>query len=206
VILARLGVLPGLGSESTPTDAVSTTVPDRPDATAASPAEASPLLAFSLGLAAHRDATVARGRVDALSGLVPGVLFVLAPADVDGEVFYRVLAGPASDSADAASLAQRVARATGMDPSGWVVRATPRAFQLGETEDLAAARERAAALRDVDVPAYVLAVDYSDGTTRFRVYAGAYESELEAAYLAGVLAERSLSFATLSHRIGRMPE
>jgi cell division septation protein DedD len=205
-ILAWLGVLPGFGSEEAPAGAVSTVLPSAPAETVDAPTEASPLLAYSLALAAHRDPTVARGRVDALSRIVPGVLFSLAPAEVDGEVFYRVLAGPAVDSAGARSLAGRVAQATGMDPAAWVVRATPRAFQLGEVEDLATARERTQSLEALDVPAYVLAVDYSDGSTRFRVYAGAYADETEASFLSGVLAGHSLSFAPLSHRIGRLPE
>jgi hypothetical protein len=49
-------------------------------------------------------------------------------------------------------------------------------------------------------------VTYSDGSVRFRVYAGAFADEAEAIYLSGLLQERGLSSATLSERTGRLPE
>ena len=60
-------------------------------------------------------------------------------------------------------------------------------------------------LRGLDVPAYVLAVDYTDGSTRYRVYAGAYADEAEASLLLLHLTDSGLNAAHLSDRKGRLP-
>jgi cell division protein FtsN len=57
----------------------------------------------------------------------------------------------------------------------------------------------------LDVPAYVLAMDMSDGSTRYRIYAGAYANEQEATYLRGHLEAQGLNDPTLSTRVGRIP-
>ena len=163
-------------------------------------------VAFSLALGAFQDPDAATEMVSDLSERVPGVLFVAVPVDVQGTVMHRVLAGPATDSAAAVALADRVGQSAGLDPAGWVARWTPRAFQLGEMADLEAARRRAGVLTGMGVPAYVLAVPFSDGSLRFRVYAGAYADASEASYLSGLLDERGLSSASLSERTGHLPE
>ena len=149
---------------------------------------------------------MARSRVAALEAQVAGVLFVSVPVEVEGAVYHRVLAEPAADSADAVSLAARVAEGASLDPSTWVARRTPRAFELAEMPDRSAADARATELADLGIDAYVLAVDYSDGSVRYRVYAGAFADPTEASYFSSLLAERGMSSATLSDRIGRLPE
>lgn len=174
---------------------------------AAAPArETSVVMAFSVALGAYQDSAVANQTVASFAAKVPDVLFVIAPVEVNGSVYERVLAGPAQDSAAAIALAAHVSEVTGANPSTWVTRSSPQAFQLGEMADLEAARRRETALRDLGIPAYTLAVDYDDGSVRYRVYAGAYADDSEAAYLSGLLQERGLSTATLSDRIGRLPE
>ncbi|MDP2957995.1 MAG: SPOR domain-containing protein [Longimicrobiales bacterium] len=197
------GITPRGGAATDPTGVTSA-----PAATlAGAPAtETSPLLGFWVALGAYEDSSTARGQVLELSGKIPGVLFITAPVEIEGSVVHRVMAGPAEDSAAAVSLAGRVAEATGLDPTTWVARWTPLAYQLGEMPELEAARRRSDVLVGLGVPAYVLAVAYSDGSTRFRVYAGAYADETEASYLSGLLQERGLSSATLSDRTGRLPE
>ncbi|HSW30822.1 MAG TPA: SPOR domain-containing protein [Longimicrobiales bacterium] len=174
---------------------------------AAAPAtETSEGAPFSVGLAAFQDEEAARALVQDLSGRVPGVLFATVPVDVEGQVVHRVIAGVSTDSAAALALGARVAAAAGLAPDAWVARWTPRAFQLGEVPDHEAALRRSEVLQGLGVPAYVLAVTYSDGSVRFRVYAGAFADEAEALYLSGLLQERGLSSATLSERTGRLPE
>jgi hypothetical protein len=130
---------------------------------------------------------------------------MVVPVSVEGRSYYRALAGPAKDSVEAASLLRHVAGTSGSDSSGWVLRNTPREFELGELPDLAAAERRREVLRGLDIPAYVLAVDYSDGSTRFRVYAGAYADEAEASLLLAQLTDRGLNTAHLADRKGRLP-
>jgi hypothetical protein len=163
-------------------------------------------MGYSVAMEAHQDVRVANRRVAGLSRQIPGVVFASVPVEVNGRVFYRVLAGPALDSADALRLSGVVALAAGVDSSTWVIRETPLAFRVGEMHDLDAADRRVSTLSELGVPAYVLAVDYSDGSTRYRVYTGAYGNEGEASHLSRMLAERGLGAAALSDRIGRLRE
>jgi hypothetical protein len=87
-----------------------------------------------------------------------------------------------------------------------IIRPTSGAFDLGQTADREAAQERARDLYEAGLPAYVLAVDYSDGSTRYRIYVGAYADEQEAAHLSNVLAEQGLGLFPFSYRTGRLPE
>ena len=201
---AWLGYLniPGI----TPTGESAEPVPPAEVLVAAAPAvEQSPVQGYSVALAAYGDPAAAHGLIDRLTPLVPEVLFLVVPVEVGGRSYYRALAGPATDSADAASLLERVASGAGVDPSTWVLRRTPQAFELGEMPDLVAAERRVEVLRGLDVPAYVLAVDYTDGSTRYRVYAGAYADEAEAALLLLHLTDRDLNNAHLVDRKGRLP-
>jgi hypothetical protein len=168
--------------------------------------EKSAVQAYSLALGAYQDGAVATQRVGDLSARVPGVLFLSVPVEVEGTLFYRVLAGPAADSAAVLALASRIAESASLDPSPWMARWTPLAFQFGEAQDREAAELRVDALEGLGVSAYVLAVDYSDGAIRYRVFAGAFADATEASYLSGLLDERGLSSATLSDRTGRLPE
>jgi hypothetical protein len=210
VLAAWMGLLPGFGGADVPSEDVADTMEVAPEAelpaAAAAPTESSPLMGYSVAMEAHQDARVANRRVTSLSRRVPGVVFASVPVEVDGRVFHRVLAGPALDAADASRLSSVVAQTAGVDPSTWVIRETPRAFRVGEMDDHDAAARRVSTLSELGVPAYVLAVDYSDGSTRYRVYTGAYSNEAEASHLSRMLVERGLGAASLSDRIGRLPE
>ncbi len=206
VTASLLGYLkiPGLS----PVEEEPTVTPTPQAGTVAAPpaTETSEGVPFSVGLAAFQDAEAASAMVQELSGKVPGVLFTTVPVDAEGQIVHRVIAGASPDSASALALGARVAEAAGLPPDAWVARWTPRAFQLGEMPDLEAALRRSEVLQGLGVPSYVLAVTYSDGSVRFRVYAGAFADEAEAIYLSGLLQERGLSSATLSERTGRLPE
>lgn len=161
-------------------------------------------LAYSVAIGSFQDPDVAATRAAAISGM-PGILLSVVPVMIDGTVFYRLLAGPAVDSASAEELADRIAAETGADRTGWLVRETPLAFLLEQTADIGSATARIDELRGLDVPAYLLAVDFSDGGTAYRVYAGAYADEREASYLLTHLETQGLDNATLSPRRGRLP-
>lgn len=159
-------------------------------------------LAYSVTIGSFRELDVAATRAAAISE-ADGIFLAVSPVMVDGAVFHRVLVGPAVDTASANALADRIAGETGADRSGWLVRETPLAFLLGEMADIESATARVDELRELDVPAYLLAIDYSDGSTAYRVYAGAYSDEREASYLLTHLESKGLD-ATLSTRLGRI--
>jgi cell division septation protein DedD len=201
------GLRPGGPGQDAPQAPADAAIQGAGPSLAAGPAHAvSELLAMSLALGAYQDAGAARALVEQVAAAVPGMVVLAVPAQVEGRTLHRVLAGPVADSAAALALAGEIALASGLDATGWLPRSTPKAYQLGEMADLDAARRRALVLADLEVPAYVLAVAYSDGSVRFRVYAGAFADEAEASLLSGLLVERGLSSATFSDRIGHLPE
>jgi hypothetical protein len=169
-------------------------------------AEVTPIARFDIALAAYKSARTADARAASLRRSLPGTVVTSVPVEVNGTVFHRILVGVATDSAAAAVLAGRVAKATGMSSASWVIRSTPLAFSLGETADRRVAASRVEELVGLDLPAYALAVDYSDGSVRYRVYVGAFADRVEASFLSALLRERGLDGVTLSDRFGRLPE
>jgi hypothetical protein len=169
------------------------------------PAEDAPRQAFSVDVGTFDDAVAASARATALSEALPDVIVITEPVSAAGILQHRVLAGPATDAAAADALVGRLRAALGTDVGQAQPIATPRAFQLGEMPELDAALRRMAVLAGLEIPAYVLAVDYQDGSVRYRVYAGAYAEESEGVGLARLLQERGLSASALTERIGRVP-
>ncbi|HKJ01945.1 MAG TPA: SPOR domain-containing protein, partial [Longimicrobiales bacterium] len=143
--------VPGLSrmlraESSVPAPALPT--PTQTSAPAVLGSDAPGLQGYSLALGSFREGAVADETVQRLAAQVPGVLFQSVPVEVDGALFYRVLAGPAADSAAATALATHIAQATSLDPTPWVIRWTPFAFAVEELPDRDAARRRAADLAE----------------------------------------------------------
>ena len=104
-----------------------------------------------------------------------------------------------------------------MSPDDLEVHEVPHAFYFGEYESLENAQGRVATLAQASIPAYALQVGYADGTTRVRVYGGAFFDEVEAERMGRMLnaadvgektswlpwARRSMS---LTPRRGILPE
>ncbi len=177
---------------------------------AAAPTEPPPLR-VSLALGAFEDAAVARLQASSLSEQRPDLLFVVAPVESGGTVYYRLLAGPAEDSSAAVAIREKLATTlTREDPSSWTIRPTPLAFELGDRADLAEAKARIADLASVDIPAYVLELPPRTATgairLRYRVYGGAFADVEEAAYFQSLLVSKGFPDARLTERTGRHPE
>lgn len=208
-ILVRFGVFDRGGTEEAPATSsgeLQAAPATDPQSEAPSPAESSPVQGFSIAVAAYEGGAAALGFARRLASRVPRLQVEAVPVAVEGKVYHRILVGPARDMEDASRIAGDMARVLGVDSSTWVVRPTARAFLMGEWEEIDDARRREASLVEAGFPAYVLAVDYSDGTTRYRVYVGAFADEVEAEHLSSLLRERGLPSAILTDRIGRLPE
>jgi len=202
---AAPGPLVSLPVRSPDVTPVASHPPERTPA-ATHPAEMTPVARFDIALAAYKDATVAAARVSRLKRALRGVVFTSVPVQVGGTLFHRVLVGVAADSAEAAALAGRVARATGLSSASWVIRSTPEAFYMGETAEQEVAERRVEELERRNLPAYTLAVDYSDGSTGYRIYVGAFADRVEASAMSTLLRELGLDGVILSDRFGRLPE
>ncbi len=157
---------------------------------------------FTLAVGAYRTAAAAERRAAAIARLVPDAPVLLAPVRVGGAVYHRVLAGLFPDSAGARRLAARLEAAGAGAASSWIVRDAALAFDLGEVSGPEAARAGAGHLRAKGVPAVPTRVQYSDCSVRYRIVAGAYAAEHEAAYLREILVGLGLEDPPLRPRPG----
>lgn len=159
-------------------------------------------IGFSVAVEAHQDLDAARERLVRLRRAEPDIRFYLAPVSVNGSLFYRVLAGPVTDREAGMALMRRLVDAghkTAFD--GWAVRPTTYAFHLGEFDSRAEAEARAEELDARRVPGYVITIQYDPGEPRYRVYGGAFESEMSASVMAEMLSEAGVD-APLVERVG----
>lgn len=198
--------------EATPGSEARTPVTAPVDSGAAPPpsgdteAPAGPVEAYALALAAYPDADSARERVATLSRRRPDVLFTVAPVEVNGQVFHRLLAGAVSDPASADALRRSLAETFGeANAAGWILREARWAWMLGRDSTLSEARARLREMQGRGIPAYVLESPTSRGSV-YRTYAGAYAGPEEASLLGRLLAEAGITDATLVERTGRLPE
>ena len=189
--------------EWTGTPATSVTEPESDAAPAIAP-EAGPVfpeLRFSVAVASFRNRERAESRIAELSAAAPELPWYLAPVEVDGTVYQRVLGGFAADSASAAVLAMRLGERLGTDPDGWIVRATDVVIDMGEARDLIKAEAEVVRMRALGVPASVARVQYPDDSIRYRIYAGGYADAREASHLLATLASLGVDAAP-SRRMG----
>jgi cell division septation protein DedD len=163
-------------------------------------------LGYSVGLASYESEAEALAVAADLGTRVSEPQFIAAPVEVNGRVYWRVLAGPVQGIQDAeglrSTLPPRLGYASG---SAWVVHWTPMAFLLAQAPSLAQAQATAASLRSSTIPAYVLEGTSGDGSPVWRVYAGAYSSEEEASVLAQRLREVQGTVPDLVRRTGLPP-
>lgn len=215
-------------ASSTPTRAPAETV--APDASAASgsppaqqPAAATPaatgsdamappppstrpsgLMAYGLEVGSHSRPGAARTQAASLQGQFPHLEFIEVPVRGDGGVTYRVLAGPAATASEAEGLRTSLTGFLGRAAaSGATVRSTGLTFLLGAYEEYREAKGRIGEARARGIPAYLAEFPVSGGRVVYRVYAGAFASEAEAAALGALLQEAALGQTPLLERVGR---
>ena len=154
-------------------------------------------LGYSVQVASYGNAQLALGRIASWSD---GGLYFAAPARVGGTTYWRVYAGAFAVPSAAEALNRHLAASGRKDSArAWDVRPVPLAFLVGTFGAREDAERRAAALRRDEMPAYVLAA-VADGDTTWQVYAGAYESEEEAAALRSRLAEAGVEAELVTRR------
>ena len=162
-----------------------------------------PPQAYSLALAAFQDAGLAALEAERLAGRRTDVLFTTVPVRVSGTVFYRILAGPATDSGQAEELRASLAQTLSDEDSAlWIVRATPFGFTLGDYESREAADRRAEEGPVAWLAPYVFEVGASDRPS-FRVFAGAYADSAEASVVHAQFRALGEEPLELVRRVGR---
>ena len=182
-------------ASQTPTDPA----PER----TASPAEAvGPPARFTVALAAYQDLATATARVQTLAARTSDHLFILAPVEIGGRVFHRLLAGLAPDAAAASRLSGDLSQALSEPSRSWIIRHAPLTFEVARSPILVLATERRDEVRALALPAYVLGVEMSDGSLEYRVYVGAYADADESSHLRSMLNENGLADVALVQRFG----
>ena len=164
-------------------------------------------LGYSVAIESHQTLDAAERRAEALRRNDPSTNFHVAPVPVYGRVWYSVLAGPLPDSATAAGvLARLVDSGVAEEAEEWAVRPTGWTYQIAEYPIRRDAERRQADLLERGVPSYIVAVDFTAGPPRYRLYAGAYETLQEAEAMAGLLENAGVTGHSLRRRTGRTGE
>jgi hypothetical protein len=179
-------------------------VPAPPAAVAPEPRDVP--LPFSVAVEAHQTLDAARERARVLEIAEPDLQFAVVPTPIEDLVWYRVLAGPAADSAGAEALMRQLysrGHKTSLDP--WAIRRTPWAFSLGDHESRRDAEAHVARLDARDIPAYIVLMPFSEGPPGHRVYAGAFEGLTEADYMRDLLNQAGMR-PSLIRRTGQAVE
>jgi hypothetical protein len=155
-------------------------------------------LPFAVQVAAWTRFTQALVDADTIEGR--GFLPMISPVAIKRTVWYRVYVGPVSTQ-DAADSVLRVVRRAGLDGSNTAkVALVPLSLALRRVATPLAARIERSRLREAGVAAFVLG--QADGS--YRLYAGAFESPGQAAYLDSLLTSTG-SAGPLGPRVGFRP-
>lgn len=202
-----LGLAPRTGAEA---DAGLPKAPAAPPRAAAAPQPAGTALPYAVNVSNFPELRAALREVERQQGRFPEAQFYVVPEDVQGVLYYKVMAGMVSDTTEAAELRRRLVEAgvitrDQVDDEGWaLIQSRPLAFSMGEFPSDSAARAVADSLTTSGLPAYTVAVPYSDGGERWRVYGGAFRDSTTAEPMRRLLQDNRVR-APLVDRTGRAP-
>jgi hypothetical protein len=180
-----------------PVDLVPTPAPVPPavPATATAPRAVEPL-PFAVDLLSSTAKAVAMASGEGLEDA--GFRAIVSPVRIGRRIWYRVYVGPVATRSGADSLV-RALRAADLDGTRRAKAVSvPLSFALRRVADSAAARNQRARLRRAGIPSFVLG--RADGA--YELFAGAFATRTEAAYLGGLL-RSAHSTGVLGARVGR---
>jgi hypothetical protein len=151
----------------------------------------------------------ARDLVARVGPRYPEARFYITPEETGGRLYYKVFSGALADSADAIALRERlvqggVVTADDVGTEDDLILVRPMALELGDLPTQRAAQARADSLARRAIPAYAVAVPFSDGTERYKVYGGAFADSASAAPMMKMVQQAGLP-ARLVARTGRAP-
>ena len=155
-------------------------------------------LPFGVQVSAWTSLVFALDAGDALEG--QGFAQMIAPIRLGSRLWYRVFAGPVATQ-DAADSLLGAVRGAGLDrPRTAVPVLVPLSLALRRVATVVAARSERGRLRAAGIPAFILG--QADGT--YRLYAGAYGTPEQAAYLDSLITSAG-SAGQLGPRVGFHP-
>lgn len=165
-------------------------------------------LPYAIHVAAFDALDPARREVEKDAQRFPEAAFYISPQERGGKLYYHVLSGALSDTSDANGLKKRLVDEKIADPDAtgeWdLIQHRPLSFDLGEFTTRAAATARADSLARRGIPAHVLAVPFTDGSERWRLYGGAFPDSASAEAMRVILQAARVP-SRLVERTGRPP-
>jgi len=197
--------IPGI----TPTDRVTSYVP--PPVTLPGPTPQTAIMSHVLLIDLSFEIESPLGLANALRSQLPNLLFLIAPLEVDGRLQFALYAGPAYSVEEANALRDPIVvvldrgRTLPMNPDDLSVHEAPYAFYCGEYPAAVNAQGRVDALAGASIPAYALQVAFADGSTRVRVYGGAFSDEIEAEEMGRMINGADVGAMVLTPRRGTLP-
>ena len=156
---------------------------------------------FSVGVASYSEATRAEERASQLADAFPSLPWMVAPVEVEGTVYHRVVGGLVADSSAAAALGAELQRGGLTD---WLVRGSGWVVELSVDSTRGRAEDRLAMARQAGIPAYLARIQLTDGSELWAVHAGAFRNHGEAEYLLRQSRQAGLQ-AMVTPRMGRPP-
>ncbi|MEX0912005.1 MAG: hypothetical protein WD737_04570 [Gemmatimonadota bacterium] len=164
------------------------------------------LLPYSVQVRAFTSLPAARSELAAEQRRLPSTLFFISPEEIQGVRYYKLLAGLATDTLSAVQLRDELVDRGAIEiedaSDSWsLLQFTPLAFDMGEYTMREAALSRADSLLVSEIPTYVATTPYSDGSSRWQVYGGAFRDSASAASMREMLESNGLD-ARLTARTG----
>jgi hypothetical protein len=164
------------------------------------------MLVYSVQVKAFTSLAAAREELALAQRRASATTFFISPEEIQGVLYYKILAGLAADTLAANRVRDRLVQVGVIEPSDaigtWsLVQYAPMAYRLGEFPTREAAESRADSLMALQIPTYPVSVPYSDGSYRWHLLAGAYRDSSNADRMGGMLAAAG-NPAPLAPRIG----
>jgi hypothetical protein len=175
-------------------------------APAAAPRAVGAPLPYSVQVINYRSFPAARRQLERLRAGSASSLFFVSPQEIDRILYYQILAGALPDSTAARAVKDALVesgaiRAEDAADAASLIQPTPLAFELGEFASEDSAQSRADSLLARQIPAYPVAVPYSDNSRRWRLYGGAFPDSASAEGMRRLLVQAGLP-ARLVERSG----
>jgi hypothetical protein len=164
------------------------------------------MLTYSVQVKAFTSLPPAREEAAAVQRRLESTVVFVSPEEIQGVLYYKVLAGLAPDTAAANRLRDRLVQVGAIDAEdavgAWsLVQYAPMAFLVGEFTSREAAAVRADSLLTLQIPTYTSTIPYSDGSRRWQLLAGAYRDNTSSQRLADMLTTAGLA-PSLTARVG----
>jgi hypothetical protein len=137
---------------------------------------------YSVGLGAFQDQDAARSLLTRVQALEPSVWAVIAPVDVSGTLYFRVMVGLAGAPDALADVVQAVTRGIGRDVEGWILREVAVTLCLAGPGGSADVSAETSGLASQGIATFLREEPSPGGEPLFRVCSGAFSDVEEATF------------------------